>query len=391
MALPPLPPTFVAGFHDEATVRAMPYRPLGRDGRLVSLLSFGASSLSGSFRADTTEAESRAVVVEAVRAGINVIDTAAWYGHGESERILGRALKDVPRAAYYIHTKCGRYLPGVLEQFDFTYDRTVRSVEESLARLQLDYLDAVQVHDPEFAPSLDVVLTEVLPALAALQAAGKVRRIGVTGYPLAALRYLVDNCPPGVVIDTALSYCRYNLHDTSLLESGTLAHLRARGVGTICGSPLSMGLLTARGPPAWHPASAALKARCAAAAAFCAARGADIAHLALHFALFSSAEVATVLVGTASLERLRHDVAVAKGAHPLSAADAETLTEVRARFFGDAAAAADAHWEGREVADYWIKVGKLDRTAWTAARARFPEKIAPAEAEHSHVLKKAQE
>lgn len=101
-----LPPTFTPGFHDEATVRAMPYRPLGRDGRLVSLLSFGASSLSGSFRADTSEAESCAVVVAAIKAGINVIDTAAWYGHGESERILGRALKAVPRSAYYIHTKC---------------------------------------------------------------------------------------------------------------------------------------------------------------------------------------------------------------------------------------------------------------------------------------------
>ena len=116
MALPGLPPTFVAGFHDEASVRKMPYRPLGREGRLVSLLSFGASSLAGVFRADVTEEENARVVVEAVRAGINVIDTAPWYGFGESERILGRALKAVPRAAYYLHTKVCRYLPGVLEQ-----------------------------------------------------------------------------------------------------------------------------------------------------------------------------------------------------------------------------------------------------------------------------------
>jgi len=385
----PLPPTFVAGFHDEATVRAMPYRPLGRDGRLVSLLSFGASSLSGSFRADCTEAESCAVVVAAVKAGINVIDTAAWYGHGESERILGRALKAVPRAAYYLHTKCCRYLPGVLDQFDFSYDRTVRSVEESLARLQLDYVDTVQVHDPEFAPSLDIVLTEVLPALAALRAAGKIRRVGLTGYPLAALRYLAERAPPGVEVDTALSYCHYNLHDTSLVDSGALAHLRALGVGVIAGSPLSMGLLTARGPPAWHPASPALKARCAAAAAFCAARGADIATLALHFALFSSRDVPTTLVGTASLARLAHDIAVAKGEHPLSAADAETLAEVRARFFAGPEADAVKSWEGREVAEYWVKVGKIDRTQWTIARARFPDAIAPPETQHSHVLAKA--
>jgi aryl-alcohol dehydrogenase-like predicted oxidoreductase len=70
----PLPSTFVEGFHDEATVRAMPYRPLGADGRLVSLLSFGASSLAGVFRADVTEDENVKVVVAAIKQGINVID-----------------------------------------------------------------------------------------------------------------------------------------------------------------------------------------------------------------------------------------------------------------------------------------------------------------------------
>jgi L-galactose dehydrogenase len=411
----PLPPTFVRGFHDEATVRAMPYRALGGDGRLVSLLSFGASSLSGSFRADCTEAESCAVVVAAVKSGINVIDTAAWYGHGESERILGRALQAVPREAYYIHTKCCRYLPAVLEQFDFTYDRTVRSVEESLERLQLDYIDTVQVHDPEFAPSPDVVLTEVLPALAALQAAGKIRRIGITGYPLDILRYLADNAPAGVVIDTAISYCQYNLHTTKLVDSGTLAHLRDLGIGVICASPLSMGLLTARGPPAWHPASAALRARCAAAAAFCTERGVDIATLALHFALFSSADIATILVGTASLARLEHDIAVAKGQHPLSPTETAVLAEVRERFFSGAEAEAVSSWEGREVAEvrlraratlaraqraaltlltntpspqYWVKVGKIERTAWTIAHAKYPSKIAPPDSVISHVLEK---
>ena len=143
-----LPPTYVEGWHDPSVVAKMPYRPLGAEGRLVSLLTFGASSLAGAFRS-TTEEENERVVVAAVKAGINVIDTAPWYGFGESERILGRALKAVPRAAYYLHTKCCRYQPGVLEQFDFTYDRTIKSVEESLERLQLEYIDTVQVHDPE--------------------------------------------------------------------------------------------------------------------------------------------------------------------------------------------------------------------------------------------------
>jgi hypothetical protein len=102
---------------------------------------------------------------------VNLLDTAPWYGYGESERILGRCLRaaGVPRGAYYLSTKVGRYLPDLLEQFDFTYARTLRSVDESLARLQVDYIDTVQVHDPEFAPSLDIILSETLPALEAAE------------------------------------------------------------------------------------------------------------------------------------------------------------------------------------------------------------------------------
>lgn len=164
------------GWHDLESVKRMPYRKFGD--RTVSALSFGASSLAGVFRSDVTLDESVAVVHYAVRSGINVIDTAPWYGHGTSESILGKALVGVPRRAYYLHTKCGRYLPGALDMFDFTYERTLRSVDESLARLGVEYIDTMQVHDPEFAPSLDIVLRETLPALEECRKQGKIRYIG---------------------------------------------------------------------------------------------------------------------------------------------------------------------------------------------------------------------
>ena len=314
----------------------------------------------------------------------SVRNLIAQYGFGESEKILGRALKHIPRQAYYLHTKCCRYLPAVLDQFDFTYDRTIRSVNESLQRLQVDYIDAVQVHDPEFAPSLDIVVSEVLPALQSLKEAGKIRRIGITGYPLAALQYLADHCPKEIEIDTALSYCHYNLHDTSLTDSGTLQYLRDKGIGTICGSPLSMGLLTQRGPPAWHPASAALKQRCQAAAAYAATKGVDIATLALHFALFSNPDIPTIMISSASASRLAHDIAVVKGQHPLSDHEKTVLAEVREQFFSGPEAVAVQSWEGREVSDYWVKVGKVYRTQWTIDNARFPAAITPASGVHSH-------
>lgn len=376
------PPTYVAGWHDEASVRAMPYRAMP-DGRLLSALSFGASSLAGVFRSDVTEAEAVSVVEAVVKAGVNLIDTAPWYGFGESEKILGRALRaaGVPRNAYYLSTKVGRYLPAVREQFDFTYARTLRSVDESLARLQVDYIDTVQVHDPEFSPSLDIILSETLPALAACVAAGKVRRIGITGYPLAALRYLAENWK-GPPIDSALSYCHFNLHDTSLTDSGTLAALAARGIGVVCGSPLSMGLLTPRGPPAWHPASPALKERCAAAAAYAAERGADIAHLALHFALFSDTAVTTIMVSSASLARIRHDLDVVTGRAPLEPAHRALTAEIRAKFFlaGDV----DVSWEGLEPNAYFAKLGKLERIEWYREHAAHPEKIPAIDSKHSH-------
>jgi len=136
-----LPDTFVAGFHDPDVVGRMSYRRFGD--RLVSSLSLGASALAGVFRG-VDEAECLDVVELALRSGINVIDTAPWYGHGLSEEVLGRALKRIPRGAYYLHTKVGRYQPAPLETFDFSYERTIQSVDESLARLQLEFLDCVQ-------------------------------------------------------------------------------------------------------------------------------------------------------------------------------------------------------------------------------------------------------
>jgi L-galactose dehydrogenase len=106
-----------------------------------------------------------------------------------------------------------------------------------------------------------------LPALQRLKEEGKVRHIGITGYPMDSIRYLAEKCPPGIAIESCLSYSRYNLHDTSLISSGVLARLTELGIGVINGSPYSMGLLVSRGPPAWHPAKKSLKERCARAAA----------------------------------------------------------------------------------------------------------------------------
>ena len=83
--------------------------------------------------------------MEALKKGINYIDTAPYYGEGKSEEILGQVLKNVPRSVYYIGTKVGRYSSDPVNGFNFSRESTVASVENSLKRLGLSYIDLIQV------------------------------------------------------------------------------------------------------------------------------------------------------------------------------------------------------------------------------------------------------
>ena len=85
------------------------------------------------------------LVQEVIKAGINYIDTAPWYGQGRSEEVLGAALREVPRQAFYLATKVGRYELHTGGMFDFSAERVKRSVMESLDRLGLEYIDLIQV------------------------------------------------------------------------------------------------------------------------------------------------------------------------------------------------------------------------------------------------------
>ncbi len=291
----------------------MEYRPLGRTGLQVSALSYGASPLGGVF-GEIDEAEGVACVRRALELGINFIDVSPYYGLTRAEAVLGRALRGVPRDAYHLATKVGRYGE---DAFDFSAERVTRSVDESLARLGVEYVDLIQCHDIEFG-DLGQVVDETLPALERVRAVGKARFLGITGLPLKVFRDVAARAP----VDTILSYCRYTLSDTAL--ESLLPWLREKKVGVISASPLSMGLLTEKGPPAWHPAPDAIKAACARAAAHCRDRGSDIAKLALQFAV-ANEDIATTLVGTASPANIEKNVRWIG-----EPADEEFLADVRA-------------------------------------------------------------
>jgi L-galactose dehydrogenase len=280
----------------------MEQRPLGNTGLDVSVLSFGGSSLGGVFH-DIDEGRGVRCVHVALDHGINYIDTSPYYGDTKAETVLGRALQEIDRDRYYLATKVGQYGQ---EQFDFSRQRVLASVDESLARLHVDHIDLIQCHDIEFA-DLHQIVNETLPALHELKATGKVRHVGVTGLPLRALERAVNQ--GGDLIEAVLSFCHYELNDTSL--QSLIPMLSEQGIGIINASPTGMGLLTERGAPSWHPAPAHVQACCREAVGLCAERGWDIVELAIQFAL-ANPDIATTLVGTANPDNMRRNIEYAE-------------------------------------------------------------------------------
>ncbi|PNY10385.1 L-galactose dehydrogenase-like protein, partial [Trifolium pratense] len=321
----------------------MELRELGRTGLKLSSVGFGASPLGNVF-GSVSEQQANASVRLAFQSGINFFDTSPYYGGTLSEKVLGKALKalNVPRSEYIVATKCGRYAEG----FDFSAERVTRSVDESLERLQLDYVDILQCHDIEFG-SLDQIVNETIPALQKLKEAGKTRFIGITGLPLEVFTYVLDRVPPGT-LDVILSYCHHSINDSTLED--IVPYLKSKGVGIISASPLAMGLLTEAGPPEWHPASPELKqtlnknlslhvmitpqsqrslnSACRAAATYCKENGKNISKLALQYSLLNK-EITSVLVGMKSVEQVEENVAAAREL-TASGIDEEALSEVGA-------------------------------------------------------------
>ena len=266
----------------------MRYATLGQTGLEVSSIGFGASPLGGEY-GPLDAATGRRAVDAAIDHGINFFDVSPYYGRTLAEERLGQALRG-KRQKVILETKVGRYGRNYPEGFDFSASRVVRSVEESLRRLQTDVIDIFLAHDIEFE-SRSRILGETLPALRKLKEQGKIRAFGITAYPLELLREVAEEGE----VDVVLSYCHHNLLNTRMAAVlGPLA--RERGIGLVNASALHMGVLTQAGPPAWHPAHEDVLMAARACVEFCSTRGLDIADLALGFAL-SGDLVASTLVG----------------------------------------------------------------------------------------------
>ncbi len=284
----------------------MEYRELGKTGMKVSSLSFGASSLGGVFH-PISEKEGIKAVHTAVDNGINFIDVSPYYGYLKAENVLGKALKEIDRNRYYLSTKVGRYGKDGENHWDYSAKKSKESVYESMDRLNIDYIDLINVHDIEFA-DLDLVINETLPALVELKEKGVVKHIGLTNLTLKHFKYVIDNVPSGMV-DTILSFCHYCLIDDALVDY--LEYFENKEIGVINASPFSMGLLTERGAPSWHPAPKPLQELSKKAVQYCKSEGKSIEQLAIKYSI-SNPRIATTLFSTSRSEAVLQNIKWAK-------------------------------------------------------------------------------
>lgn len=283
----------------------MRYTQLGKTGMEISHLSFGASSLGSVFR-ETNERDSFAAVEAAVEGGINFIDVSPYYGHYKAETVLGKALRNIPRDKYYLSTKVGRYGKDGVNTWDYSARRVTDSVYESMERLGIDYIDLINVHDIEFQAArpggLQLVVDETLPALFELKEKGVVGHVGITDLQLENLKWVVERCAG---VESILNFCHYTLNDDALTDY--IDFFEQHGVGIVNASPLSMGLLSQRGVPAWHPAPKALVEACQRAAEYCSEKAYPIEKLAVQYSV-SNPHIASTLFSSANPDNVRRNI-----------------------------------------------------------------------------------
>ncbi len=270
----------------------METRPLGKTGIDLTLLTYGASSLGGEFR-NVDVAEALRSVNVAIDSGMNLIDTSPYYGRGQSEVLLGHVLPDIPRDSYYLCTKLGRYAP---KHFDFSAKRVEESIDLSLERMRVDHLDIVLCHDLEFV-EMSQIVEETIPAIRREIEKGKVRFVGVSGYPMKTFEYVLANAE----IDCLLTYNHYTLQNDMALS--LVPPCEEQGVGLMNAAPFSARLLTSAPLPEWHKATPFVREVAAKAAKHCADAGSDIAKLALQYSIANPA-FATCVTGSANPNRV---------------------------------------------------------------------------------------
>lgn len=286
-------------------------------GTSISRLGLGAAALGGLY-STVSETDAESVVRTALDCGITYIDTAPHYGKGTSERRLGRYLQGVPRSNYVLSTKVGRLLvpttdghdeyfadadESVERVFDFSASGIERSLEESLLRLNQDFVEIAFIHDPD--DYADQAINEAYPALERLRARGLIKSIGVGMNQTAIPTRFINETD----IDVVLIAGRYSLLDQSA-ELDLLPAASRKNVSVIVGGVFNSGILANPVPGSMYeyaPASEKVLERTRAINEVLLEFNVDIAQAALQFP-FQHPAVKSVLVGCRSASEVRANV-----------------------------------------------------------------------------------
>ncbi len=306
-------------------------RALGDTGLLLTELGFGAASIAGLY-APVAPQTAMTAMQAAWDLGMRYFDTAPFYGLGLSERRVGDFLRD--KTGYVLSTKVGKLLRAVPKaqvpdygfvdplpfavDFDYSYDAIMRSYEFSLARLGLNKIDILYVHDLErqslgeayeshFASFMD----GGLKALNTLKSSGAIAAFGLGFNDVSAVLNVMDRAH----VDCLLLAGRYTLLDRTG-AARVMPKCLAAGTGVVIGGVFNSGILATGAVPGAHfdygPASPDIVARVTAMQAAALAQGTTLPAAAMRFALDHPA-VVSVLIGSAKASSLTRNADLLRG------------------------------------------------------------------------------
>ena len=216
-------------------------RRLGRDGPELTTVGFGAWAVGGPWLfgwGPQDDEESIAAIRRALDLGVSWIDTAPIYGNGHSEDVVGKAIRGRSRDAFIIATKCGRFDRGTAPpRGDLRPESIRKELDGSLGRLGVDHVDLLQIHWPD--TDTGTPLEESWSAMAALQAEGKTRWIGVSNFDVP----LLERCEAVRHVDSLQPPYSLLVRD---VEAGILPWCLKHGVGVVAYSPMQAGLLSGK-------------------------------------------------------------------------------------------------------------------------------------------------
>ncbi|MFT3997808.1 MAG: aldo/keto reductase [Asticcacaulis sp.] len=299
---------------------------------LPGKLGFGAAPLGNMFR-DIPEAEAQATVKAAWNDGIRYFDNAPFYGAGLAEIRMGETLKDKPRDQYVISTKVGRVILDEVEDIsardlgekgevfkygrpnrivnDYSEDATLRSIEDSLKRLNTDHIDIAFVHDvaqdfygDDWLSVFESARKGAFKALDRLRDEGVIKAwgLGVNRVePIEILLALENNRPDGFLLAG-----RYTLLDHDRALQRVMPQVAEKGLGIVVGGPYSSGALVGGPNFEYAPATPAILDKVARIKAIADSYGISMKAAGLQFALAHPA-VAAVIPGTSRPGRIAED------------------------------------------------------------------------------------